>query len=179
MKTTSRNFVFLTLILTSLTFLQIPQLAPKALAQSSQREMNETALVVSSEANSKSKAILKADLTSKNSKENNNIGVIAADSTATKEALSSAVQFSATAYCLSGRTATGSGVRRGIIAADPRVLPLGTRVQLTAGAWSGTYTVADTGGRIRGKKIDVWVPNSSEARRFGRRTVHVTVLGKK
>lgn len=81
--------------------------------------------------------------------------------------------FSASAYCLSGRTAMGHGVRRGLIAADPRVLKLGSRVYISAGPWSGTYLVSDTGGAIKGKKIDIWVPNCSEARRFGRRSVDV------
>ncbi len=81
--------------------------------------------------------------------------------------------FSATAYCLSGRTAMGHGVRRGLIAADPRVLKLGSRVYVSAGPWSGTYLVSDTGGAVKGKKIDIWVPSCSEARRFGRRSVEV------
>lgn len=91
---------------------------------------------------------------------------------------SAAIPFSATAYALRGKTAMGSGVRRGIIAADPRHLPLGTRVQLSAGNWSGTYLVADTGGAIKGRKIDVWVPNNNEAMKFGRRKVMLTVLTK-
>jgi 3D (Asp-Asp-Asp) domain-containing protein len=81
--------------------------------------------------------------------------------------------FSATAYCLKGRTASGSGVRRGIVAADPRILPLGTRINLGAGSYSGSYIVADTGGAIKGRKFDIWVANCSEAKRFGRRTVTV------
>ncbi len=81
--------------------------------------------------------------------------------------------FSATAYCFSGRTAMGHGVRRGLIAADPRVLKLGSKVVINAGAWSGTYLVSDTGGAIKGKRIDIWVPSCSEARRFGRRTVQI------
>ncbi len=81
--------------------------------------------------------------------------------------------FSATAYCLRGKTAMGHGVRRGIIAADPRVLKLGSTITVNAGAWSGTYLVSDTGGAIKGKKVDIWVPNCSEARKFGRRTVQV------
>lgn len=81
--------------------------------------------------------------------------------------------FSATAYCLQGKTAMGHGVRRGIIAADPRVLKLGSRVVVKAGAWSGTYLVSDTGGAIKGKKVDIWVPSCSEARKFGRRNVEV------
>jgi 3D (Asp-Asp-Asp) domain-containing protein len=81
--------------------------------------------------------------------------------------------FTATAYCLQGRTAMGHGVRRGIIAADPRVLKLGSRVNLGAGSYTGQYLVSDTGGRIKGNKIDIWVPNCAEARRFGRRTVKI------
>jgi 3D (Asp-Asp-Asp) domain-containing protein len=85
--------------------------------------------------------------------------------------------FTATAYCLKGRTALGHGVRRGIIAADPRVLRLGSRVNLGGGAYSGQYLVSDTGGRIKGRRIDIWVPSCAEARRFGRRTVSLGVLG--
>ena len=81
--------------------------------------------------------------------------------------------FSATAYCLQGKTALGHKVRRGIIAADPRVLKLGSTVTIDNGAYAGKYLVSDTGGRIKGKKIDIWVPNCSEARRFGRRSVQI------
>lgn len=83
--------------------------------------------------------------------------------------------FTATAYCLQGRTAMGSGVRRGIVAADPRVLKLGSRVTLNGGGYSGSYLVADTGGAVRGRRLDIWVPSCSEARRFGRRSVSVFV----
>ncbi|MEP6921130.1 MAG: 3D domain-containing protein [bacterium] len=87
-----------------------------------------------------------------------------------------ATHYVATAYSLRGRTATGQNVSQGIIAADPRVLPLGSRVRLEAGAWSGEYLVADTGGAIRGRRVDIWTPTSREAMRFGRRTVKLTVL---
>ncbi|MGI8735154.1 MAG: 3D domain-containing protein [Pyrinomonadaceae bacterium] len=89
---------------------------------------------------------------------------------------SEGVHYVATAYSLRGRTASGKYVSRGIIAADPRVLPLGSRVRLEAGSWSGDYLVADTGGAIRGRKIDIWTPSSREAMRFGRRKVKLTVL---
>lgn len=84
--------------------------------------------------------------------------------------------FTATAYCLRGKTAMGHGVRKGLIAADPRVLRLGSKVQLGAGAHSGEYLVSDTGGRIKGRKIDIWMASCAEARRFGRRTIQVTPL---
>lgn len=92
---------------------------------------------------------------------------------------SNARAFTATAYCLKGRTASGGSVRRGIVAADPRVLPLGTRISLNAGAYSGSYVVADTGGAVKGRKLDIWVPSCSEARRFGRRSVKVSVASRK
>ena len=84
--------------------------------------------------------------------------------------------FQATAYSLRGRTRMGTYVRRGVIAADPRVLPLGSVVQLKAGHYSGVYTVHDTGDAIKGKKIDVWMPSSREARSFGRQNIKLVVL---
>lgn len=86
------------------------------------------------------------------------------------------LSFRATAYSLKGRTRSGAYVRRGVIAADPRVLPLGSVVTVKAGDWSGTYTVHDTGGRIKGNIIDVWVPSTKEARKFGRRSIKLHVL---
>jgi 3D (Asp-Asp-Asp) domain-containing protein len=87
-----------------------------------------------------------------------------------------ATNYVATAYSLRGRTASGLPVSKGIIAADPRVLPLGSRVRIEAGSYSGEYLVADTGGMVRGKRIDIWTPSSREAMRFGRRTVKLTIL---
>jgi 3D (Asp-Asp-Asp) domain-containing protein len=108
--------------------------------------------------------------------------VTAATATANPEAESPGYEatpaqvFTATAYSLRGRTASGKLVTRGLIAADRRVLPLGTRVRIEAGPYSGEYLVADTGGAVRGRKIDIWVPNTGEAMRFGRRPIKLTVL---
>ncbi|MFQ3589729.1 MAG: 3D domain-containing protein [Chloracidobacterium sp.] len=87
-----------------------------------------------------------------------------------------AIPFVATAYSLKGRTASGEYVRPGIVAADPRVLPLGSVVKVHAGQYSGVYHVKDTGGRIRGRHIDIYMPSTREAIRFGRRTVRVEVI---
>ena len=84
--------------------------------------------------------------------------------------------YVATAYSLRGRTASGKLVAKGLIAADPSLLPLGSRVRLDAGPYSGEYLVADTGGAVRGRHIDIWTPSSREAMRFGRRNVKLTVL---
>jgi len=89
--------------------------------------------------------------------------------------LEPAQRFVATAYALPGRTASGQMVRRGLIAADGSI-PLGTRVRLDAGHYSGEYVVADRGGRIRGRIIDIWMPSNGEAIRFGRRPVKLTIL---
>ena len=94
-----------------------------------------------------------------------------------EEAVVPAAHYLATAYSLRGRTASGRPVSKGLIAADPRVLPLGSRVKLhDAGTYSGEYLVADTGAKVRGKRIDIWTPTSREAMRFGKRTIKLTVL---
>lgn len=85
--------------------------------------------------------------------------------------------FRATAYCLKGRTATGGAVRRGVVAADRRILPLGTKIYIDAGNYSGVYTVSDTGGAVKGNILDVWVPSCAEANRFGRKSIGVSVIG--
>ena len=95
----------------------------------------------------------------------------------TKEVRTAPQAYIAFSYSLCCRGASGLGVRRGTIAADPRVLPFGTRVQMTgAGAYDGEYLVTDSGSAIKGNKIDVWVPTIQEARRFGRKNVKLTVL---
>jgi 3D (Asp-Asp-Asp) domain-containing protein len=99
------------------------------------------------------------------------------DASASNTAVAVAPQtYTATAYSLRGRTASGRPVTRGLIAADPSVLPLGTRVRLEAGSFSGEYEVADTGGAVKGRRIDIWTPTSREALKFGRRAVKLTVL---
>jgi 3D (Asp-Asp-Asp) domain-containing protein len=84
--------------------------------------------------------------------------------------------FKASAYCLKGHTASGIAVRRGMIAADPRVLPLGSVVRIHAGKYSGIYTVLDTGSAIRGRRVDIYFPSQAEAIRFGVREIKLEVL---
>jgi 3D (Asp-Asp-Asp) domain-containing protein len=103
-------------------------------------------------------------------------GTVEAPKSSALAATNSALTYTATAYSLRGRTASGRPVARGVIAADPRVLPLGTRVRIDAGEYSGEYVVADTGGLVKGRRIDIWIPTSHQAMRFGRRTVKLTVL---
>ena len=73
----------------------------------------------------------------------------------------------------SGITASGIPTRKGIIAVDPRVIPLGTRVFIPG---YGLALAADTGGAIKGHKIDLCIEEYNEAIRFGRRKVEVYIL---
>lgn len=84
--------------------------------------------------------------------------------------------FVATAYCLKGVTRSGVRVRRGIVAADPSRIPLGSVIQVRAGTYSGIYRVLDTGSAIKGEIIDIYVPDYNEAMRFGRKRVQIRVL---
>jgi len=76
----------------------------------------------------------------------------------------------ATGYCLTGTTATGLPVGPGVVAVDPSVIPLGTRMTIPG---YGEGVAADTGGAIKGARIDVWIASCAEARAFTR-TVTIT-----
>lgn len=83
----------------------------------------------------------------------------------------------ATAYSQKGVTADGSHAHQGIVAADPDVLPLGSVIRITdAHGYSGEYVVRDTGKKVDGRHIDIFMPTKSEAKRFGKRTVEVQVV---
>ena len=86
--------------------------------------------------------------------------------------------FIATAYCRSGRTQSGVRTRAGVVAADPRVLPIGSVVRIDSGPSrrKGSYTVLDTGGRVKGRRLDIFVPSCRAARNFGKRRVRVAVV---
>ena len=79
---------------------------------------------------------------------------------------------SATAYTLRGRTATGLPTSWGIVAVDPNVIPLGTRMTIPG---YGEAIAADTGSAVRGATIDVWVPDGAAAVAFGRRTITIVL----
>lgn len=87
--------------------------------------------------------------------------------------------FEATAYTVEGETAAGTQARQGVVAADPDILAIGTRIRVEgAGPLSGEYRVEDTGRTVRGREIDIYVPTAQEAKRFGRKTVQVHVLSR-
>lgn len=88
------------------------------------------------------------------------------------------LRFRATAYCKGTTTASGTAARTGIAAADPALLPVGSVIQVESlGArYDGIYTIMDTGPKVRGRQIDVYMWNCNEALAFGRRTLTVNVL---
>jgi 3D (Asp-Asp-Asp) domain-containing protein len=76
-----------------------------------------------------------------------------------------------TAYCLTKtQTRRGRYVRAGIVATDPKLFPLSRYLELYVGRrYMGRFLIDDTGLKIKGNKIDVWMPTCREARIFGRR----------
>ncbi len=79
---------------------------------------------------------------------------------------------SATGYALRGRTATGVYTAPGIVAVDPSVIPLGTRMTIPG---YGEGIAADTGGAVHGNIIDLWFPTVAQALQWGRRTVTIVL----
>ncbi len=76
-----------------------------------------------------------------------------------------------------GRTASGEMVRRGIVAVDTDVIPMHSLIRIEgAGDLSGVYEVKDTGGAIKGNRIDIYVPTKHEAYKFGKRNIKVFIL---
>lgn len=88
------------------------------------------------------------------------------------------IDVSATAYCIVGTTATGRPTSESVMAVDPRVIKLGTAciVQGSSGDF-GYRIAADTGGDIKGNKIDLWMPEGSYPGGFGWRPMRVYILG--
>ncbi len=102
------------------------------------------------------------------------------------------INMAATAYDLSfqstgkrpgdkyyGITASGTHVRPGVVAVDPRVIPLGTKLYIESTDGTPDYGYAsaeDKGGAIKGNKIDLYFETPQQVRRFGRRTVKVHIL---
>lgn len=77
------------------------------------------------------------------------------------------------------KTAMGTRARVGVVAVDPKVIPLGTKLYIESMDSFPTYGFAvaeDTGGAIKGNRIDLFYNTNAQANRFGRRNVKVYVL---
>ena len=88
------------------------------------------------------------------------------------------LRFTATAYCKGTVTKSGVNVRTGIAAADPEVLPVGSviHVDKLGEQYNGIYTIMDTGPKVQGRHIDIYMWSCHEALDLGRRKMSVTVL---
>jgi 3D (Asp-Asp-Asp) domain-containing protein len=98
--------------------------------------------------------------------------------TTAKPAAGLRLRFTSTAYCKGTTTASGAAVRSGIAAADPDLLPVGSVIQIDSlGArYNGIYTVMDTGPKVQGRHIDLYIWSCHEALAFGRRPISLNVL---
>jgi 3D (Asp-Asp-Asp) domain-containing protein len=88
------------------------------------------------------------------------------------------LRFTATAYCKGTTTASGVNVRTGIAAADSDLLPVGSVIQVDqlGERYNGIYTIMDTGPRVQGRHIDIYMWNCNEALDLGRRAIQLVVL---
>jgi 3D (Asp-Asp-Asp) domain-containing protein len=84
--------------------------------------------------------------------------------------------FKATAYCITGVTKSGMPVAPGHVAADPKVIPLGSVIYVESPLMSGLYRVTDTGRRIKGRTIDIFMHSYTRSVEFGRKNVKIKVL---
>ncbi|ASB61204.1 peptidoglycan-binding protein [Bacillus sp. A053] len=138
-----------------------PQAAPKQEAVQKEQPKQETKAEAETSVNTEEKAV--------QSNTNNQ--------EASKELTVTATAYTANDGGISGVTATGIDLNKNpnakVIAVDPNVIPLGSKVYVEG---YGEATAADTGGAIKGNKIDVFVPNKSDASNWGVKTVSVKVL---
>ena len=90
----------------------------------------------------------------------------------------SKLRFTATFYCKGTTTASGADVKNGMAAADPDLLPIGSviRIDSLGEKYDGIYTVMDTGPKVQGRHVDVYLWSCNEALQMGRRKMHLTVL---
>jgi 3D (Asp-Asp-Asp) domain-containing protein len=88
------------------------------------------------------------------------------------------LRFTATAYCKGKTTASGVNVRTGIAAADPDLLPVGTVIQVDrlGDKYNGIYTILDTGPKVHGRHVDIYMWSCHEALELGRKPIQITVL---
>ncbi|MCK5566396.1 MAG: 3D domain-containing protein [Actinomycetia bacterium] len=71
-------------------------------------------------------------------------------------------------------TATGKEIKEGMIAVDRKIIPLGTQIEIKD---IGIFVAEDTGGKIKGNRIDIYFETKEEAKEFGRQVIWVRVLG--
>lgn len=134
---------------------------------------------VSSEPVQKQEPVQKEQTTKKAApkKETAKAELSSASQSVQKEMTVTATAYTANDGGISGITATGVNLNKNpnakVIAVDPNVIPLGSKVYVEG---YGEAIAADTGGAIKGNKIDVHVPSKSQAKNWGVKSVKVKVL---
>jgi 3D (Asp-Asp-Asp) domain-containing protein len=151
-------------------------------AQARQAEEATAASVAALEAARRERAAMLASLTARRSSNSATITALESQASAAATARTTAVSapagggrtitVTATGYALTGTTATGVAVAYGIVAVDPSLIPLGTRMTVPG---YGEGVAADTGGAVRGARIDLWFPTRAEALAWGTRSVTITL----
>jgi 3D (Asp-Asp-Asp) domain-containing protein len=88
--------------------------------------------------------------------------------------------FTATGYSANdstqgtdNKTATGKEVYEGIIAVDPKIIPLGTAVEIKN---LGKFIAEDTGGKIKGNRVDIYFNSKEEAKEFGKQNIWLRII---
>ncbi|HZK57603.1 MAG TPA: ubiquitin-like domain-containing protein [Clostridia bacterium] len=124
--------------------------------------------------------------------EKGTLALVATSSRGDISRYSKVLTMTATAYDLSfqstgrkpgdkyyGVTASGTKIRPGVAAVDPKVIPLGTKLYIESTDKTQDYgyaTAEDKGSAIKGNKIDLFIENAQDVKKFGRRTVKVYIL---
>jgi 3D (Asp-Asp-Asp) domain-containing protein len=76
---------------------------------------------------------------------------------------------------LGAKTATGTKTRWGVVAVDPKVIPLGSTLRIDG--YPGTvFTAEDVGSAIKGNAVDIWLPDPEQAKRYGTQYRLITVI---
>lgn len=125
--------------------------------------------------------VLKSEITKDPVKEVEEVGTKKAAAAPNGKNAKRVIVMQATAYDPSAgsKTAMGTRARVGAVAVDPRVIPLGSKLYIESMDGFASYgyaTAEDTGGAIKGNRIDLFYNSNAEANRFGRRNVKVYVL---
>jgi len=76
---------------------------------------------------------------------------------------------------LGARTYSGTRTRWGVVAVDPKIIPIGSTL-LIEGYDETTFVAEDIGGGIKGETLDIWLPNAKEAQAYGTQYRRVTIV---
>lgn len=131
--------------------------------------------------NLESTEVIKSEITKDPVKEVVEVGTKKGTAAPNGKSAKRVIVMQATAYdpTAGSKTAMGTRARVGAVAVDPKVIPLGSKLYIESMDGFASYgyaTAEDTGGAIKGNRIDLFYSTNAQARKFGRRNVKVYVL---